>query len=111
MHDLLLENQEQLLPKDLMEYAERLGLDPRRFHDDVKRHVAAAHVAPDVESADLSGVSRTPTFFITDNGTMARTTYRRSPSRSRRPARVAIKTEDPGPLLRRRSRADSGESA
>ncbi|WP_206685819.1 Na+/H+ antiporter NhaA [Kribbella qitaiheensis] len=109
MHDLLLDNQEQLLPKDLMEYAERLGLDPQRFHDDVKRHVAAARVAQDVESADLSGVSGTPTFFI--NGqrhygaydvptlTIAIKTAR---------ARAAIKTDDPGPLLRRRSRADSG---
>ncbi len=30
----------------------------------MKRHVAAARVARDVESADLSGVSGTPTFFI-----------------------------------------------
>lgn len=64
MHDLLLSNQENLQPKDLMSYAEQLGLDNRRIHDEVKRHVAAARVARDVESADLSGVSGTPTFFI-----------------------------------------------
>jgi protein-disulfide isomerase len=105
MHDLLLEHQEDLLPKDLLAYAEQLGLDVQRFHDDVKRHVAAARVAQDVESADLSGVSGTPTFFI--NGqrhygaydvptlTIAIKTAR---------ARVAIKTDDLGPLLRRRPR-------
>ena len=30
----------------------------------MKRHVAAARVAQDVESADTSGVSGTPTFFV-----------------------------------------------
>ncbi|TDD61749.1 Na+/H+ antiporter NhaA [Kribbella antibiotica] len=64
MHDLLLSNQEELQPKDLMSYSEQLGLDNQRIHDEVKRHVAAARVARDVESADLSGVSGTPTFFI-----------------------------------------------
>jgi Na+/H+ antiporter NhaA len=64
MHDLLLANQENLQPKDLLRYAEELGLDHQKLHDDVKRHVAAARVAQDVESADLSGVSGTPTFFI-----------------------------------------------
>ncbi|NUS00258.1 MAG: Na+/H+ antiporter NhaA [Kribbellaceae bacterium] len=64
MHDLLLANQEHLQPKDLIGYAEQLGLDTDRLHDDVKRHVAAARVAQDVESADTSGVSGTPTFFV-----------------------------------------------
>ncbi|WP_328333303.1 Na+/H+ antiporter NhaA [Kribbella sp. NBC_00382] len=64
MHDLLLANQENLKPADLMSYAVQLGLDNDRIHDEVKRHVAAARVAQDVESADLSGVSGTPTFFV-----------------------------------------------
>ncbi|TCC15659.1 Na+/H+ antiporter NhaA [Kribbella sindirgiensis] len=64
MHDLLLANQEKLQPKDLIGYAEQLGLDADRLHDDVKRHVVAARVAQDVESADTSGVSGTPTFFV-----------------------------------------------
>ena len=49
-----------------MRYAEELGLDRDRFHDDLMRHVYAARIAQDVESADLSGVSGTPTFFIND---------------------------------------------
>ncbi|HET6738905.1 MAG TPA: Na+/H+ antiporter NhaA [Kribbella sp.] len=64
MHDLLLANQQNLEPKDLIGYAEQLGLDTDRVHDEVKRHVAAARVAQDVESADTSGVSGTPTFFV-----------------------------------------------
>ncbi|WP_390624295.1 DsbA family protein [Fodinicola feengrottensis] len=31
---------------------------------DLKRHVHAARVAQDLESADLSGISGTPSFFI-----------------------------------------------
>jgi Na+/H+ antiporter NhaA len=64
MHDLLLQRQDALRPNDLMSYAEELGLDGARFHDDLKRHVHSARVDQDVESADLSGVSGTPTFFI-----------------------------------------------
>jgi protein-disulfide isomerase len=64
MHDLLLSRQEDLRPNDLLNYAEELGLDRERFHDDLKRHLHAGRIAQDVESADLSGVSGTPTFFI-----------------------------------------------
>ena len=64
MHDVLLANQENLQAADLMRYADELGLDVKRLHDEVKRHVAAGRVARDVETADLSGVSGTPTFFI-----------------------------------------------
>jgi protein-disulfide isomerase len=66
MHDLLLAHQDNLRPKDLVKYAAELGLDADRFHDDVMRHVHTARIAQDVESADLSGVSGTPTFFIND---------------------------------------------
>jgi protein-disulfide isomerase len=64
MHDLLLTRQDNLTGLDLMRYANEQGLDEKRFHDDVKRHVHAARVAQDVETADVSGVSGTPTFFV-----------------------------------------------
>jgi Na+/H+ antiporter NhaA len=64
MHDLLLANQKHLTPPDLRRYAERLGLDIARFEADVKRRAYEARIAQDVESADLSGVSGTPTFFV-----------------------------------------------
>jgi Na+/H+ antiporter NhaA len=64
MHDLLLEHQDALTPDDLIGYASELGLDVDRFTDDLQKHAGAARVAEDVDGADLSNVSGTPTFFI-----------------------------------------------
>jgi Na+/H+ antiporter NhaA len=64
MHDALLDHQEELGAEDLIRYAEQLGLDMERFNDDLAEHIGAARVAADVDSADQSGVSGTPTFFI-----------------------------------------------
>ncbi|MGH3471262.1 MAG: Na+/H+ antiporter NhaA [Nocardioidaceae bacterium] len=64
MHDVLLAHQDRLRVTDLMTYAEGLGLDVQRFHDDLAHHTHAVRVAQDVESADESGVSGTPTFFV-----------------------------------------------
>ena len=64
MHDLLLEHQDALTPEDLIGYASELGLDVDRFTDDLEKHAGAARVAEDVDGADLSNVSGTPTFFV-----------------------------------------------
>jgi protein-disulfide isomerase len=64
MHDLLLAHQDALTPSDLVSYAERLGLDVDRFAAALGRHAGAARISEDVDGADLSGVSGTPTFFI-----------------------------------------------
>jgi protein-disulfide isomerase len=64
MHELLLGHQDALRAPDLIAYAGQLGLDVERFTDDLRRHTGAARVAEDVDSADLSGVSGTPTFFV-----------------------------------------------
>ena len=64
MHDLLFAHQDALRPNDLVSYAEQLGLDVERFASDLREHAGAARVAEDVDSADLSGVSGTPTFFV-----------------------------------------------
>jgi protein-disulfide isomerase len=64
MHDLLLEHQDELRPADLVGYARSLGLDADRFTEYLRRHQGAARVAEDVDGADLSGVSGTPTFFV-----------------------------------------------
>jgi protein-disulfide isomerase len=64
MHDLLLEHQTALGLDDLIRYADRLGLDVDRFANDLRNSVGATNIADDVDSADLSGVSGTPTFFI-----------------------------------------------
>jgi protein-disulfide isomerase len=64
MHDLLLANQDALRPDDLVGYARQLGLDADQFVNRLRTHGGAARIAEDVDSADLSGVSGTPTFFI-----------------------------------------------
>jgi Na+/H+ antiporter NhaA len=64
MHDLLLERQDALGYRDLVGYARELGLDVERFEDDLRTRGGAGRIAEDVDSADLSGVSGTPTFFI-----------------------------------------------
>jgi len=64
MHDLLLDHQKALRLPDLQRYAGEIGLDLDRFADDLRRHEGAPRIAEDVDSADLSGVSGTPTFFV-----------------------------------------------
>jgi protein-disulfide isomerase len=64
MHDLMFTHQDALTPKDLVSYAAELGLDVEQFASDLASHAGAARVAEDVDSADLSGVSGTPTFFV-----------------------------------------------
>jgi predicted DsbA family dithiol-disulfide isomerase len=64
MYDLLLSHQGELSPRDLVGYATQLGLDAERFRDDLRKREYAARVSEDVASADESGVSGTPTFFI-----------------------------------------------
>jgi Na+/H+ antiporter NhaA/protein-disulfide isomerase len=64
MHDLLMEHQGALTARDLTRYASDLGLDTARFTEDLRNHAGAPRVAEDVDSADLSAVSGTPTFFV-----------------------------------------------
>ena len=64
MHDLMLDNQDRLSAQDIGGYAERLGLDVDRFWDELRRHEYSNRVAEDVATADASGVSGTPSFFI-----------------------------------------------
>jgi protein-disulfide isomerase len=66
MHDVLLEHQDALGYRDLVRDAEQLGLDVERFEEDLRTRAGAARIAQDVDSADLSGVSGTPTFFVND---------------------------------------------
>nr|WP_225947603.1 Na+/H+ antiporter NhaA [Plantactinospora soyae] len=66
MHDLLLDHQDKLVTADLVRYAGELGLDQQRFRDDLRHNVHADRIALHVDSADLSGVSGTPTFFVNE---------------------------------------------
>jgi Na+/H+ antiporter NhaA len=64
MYDLLLAHTDVFTTDDLTGFAEQLGLDVERYWDDIRRHEWAPRIARDVASADASGVSGTPTFFI-----------------------------------------------
>jgi protein-disulfide isomerase len=64
MHDLLITHQDELLPMHIRHYAEELDLDVDRLWREVRERGYAPRVSRDVASADESGVSGTPTFFI-----------------------------------------------
>ncbi|MEU7851426.1 Na+/H+ antiporter NhaA [Micromonospora parva] len=64
MHDLLLAHQDALNPADVLGYAEQLGLDLDSFREHMVKRMGVDRIAEDLDSADLSGVTGTPTFFI-----------------------------------------------
>ena len=64
MHDQLLGHQGALTAKDLIRYAGDLGLSAEPFTRDLRMRAGEARIMTDIDSADLSGVSGTPTFFV-----------------------------------------------
>jgi protein-disulfide isomerase len=64
MHDALYENQESLDEGNLVRAAARLGLERRRFVDELERGVHAPRVREQFMSGVRSGVNGTPTLFI-----------------------------------------------
>jgi Na+/H+ antiporter NhaA len=67
MHDMLMDHQGALTTRDLIGYADTIGLDTDKFAADLRKHVGAYRVAEDIDSADLATVAGTPTFFINGN--------------------------------------------
>jgi Na+/H+ antiporter NhaA len=63
-YDALLAHQGTLAPLELRRHAQELALDVERFWSELRHHEHAPRVAEDVASADASGVSGTPTFFV-----------------------------------------------
>ena len=64
MHDKLIAHQGDLTARDLTRYAEVLGLDTAGFSAELRTAKYAQRVAQDVATADASGVTGTPSFFI-----------------------------------------------
>jgi Na+/H+ antiporter NhaA len=100
MHDLLLRHQDALLMPDLVRYASETGIDPARFSARLASRAEAARVAEDVDSADLSGVSGTPTFFI--NGRRHHGSYDITALTEAVRAAKAASLASAGPATRRR---------
>jgi protein-disulfide isomerase len=96
MYDILLAHQGELTPSSLRRYAQELGLDVERFAEELRRRAHAARVGEDVASADASGVSGTPSFFINGrrhNGVYDAATLSAAVRAAR--ARAAPATEEP----------------
>jgi protein-disulfide isomerase len=64
MYDLLYQNQDQLSPYRLNEYAKEIGLDMGRFNRDIQSKALSSKIEGDIESGLKSGVNGTPTFYI-----------------------------------------------
>jgi len=64
MHDAIFEHQHALEDKDLVAYAEAIGIDPDRVADDLSNGTYVKRVREDFRSGVRSGVNGTPTFFI-----------------------------------------------
>ena len=64
MHDLLFDHQGDLDIEDLIGYAAKLDLDVDRFVDEVESSRNSRRVREDVASAEASGATGTPTFFV-----------------------------------------------
>ena len=63
MYEALL-HADDLSPREVHRMAGELGLDTTRFWDELRQHEYGPRVSEDVASADASGVSGTPSFFI-----------------------------------------------
>jgi Na+/H+ antiporter NhaA len=64
MHDRLFAHADELTPDDLVRHAEALGLDVERFAEDLAERRHARRVDHHILSAEASGATGTPTFFV-----------------------------------------------
>lgn len=64
MHDRLFDHQDQLDPVGLFAHAAALGLDVERFSRELGSRAHARRVRADAGSAQASGATGTPTFFV-----------------------------------------------
>jgi len=64
MHDILFANRTQLSRTNILVWAGRLGLDMKRFTQDLDSEAVKNAVVKDTKDGDKAGVEGTPTFFI-----------------------------------------------
>ena len=63
-HDKLFANQSKIKSEDLNRYAREIGLDMKRFQDDLVSPEVKAIVDADIAEAKSLGVTGTPGFFV-----------------------------------------------
>ena len=64
MHDYLFEHQRALDDSNLLQYAEKVGLDINKFKKEMSGHIYAPQIEESLKSGINSGVEGTPTFFV-----------------------------------------------
>ncbi len=64
MHDAIYENQGRMQDADLINHAQKAGLDVKQFEEDFDKESIQQKVEDDFESGVRSGVNGTPSFFI-----------------------------------------------
>jgi Na+:H+ antiporter, NhaA family len=64
MHDRVFAEPDRLKLDDLVGHAQALGMDAERFLEALRDDVHEAAIDADIDSAERSGVSGTPTFFV-----------------------------------------------
>jgi protein-disulfide isomerase len=63
-HDLLLQNQSHLKPKDLQGYAARLGLDMARYAAEMDDHIYLQRVREHLATGQRNHIRATPSLFL-----------------------------------------------
>jgi len=64
MYDVLFENQSKLAREDLIQYAEKIGLDRDRFNRDLDSDESVKQVEEDLELGRKLGIQGTPNFLL-----------------------------------------------
>jgi protein-disulfide isomerase len=66
MYDLLFLNQARLSGRYLFSFAKDIGLDMRRFEQDIESQAPLSKIEADIEGGLQRGVNETPTFYLND---------------------------------------------
>ena len=66
MAEMLFANQGKLTDRDLLRYADKLGLDTAKYKQDLSEHAHVERVRMDVLSGRDNKVTGTPTYFMND---------------------------------------------
>jgi protein-disulfide isomerase len=64
LHDRLFANRDHLEPSDIDSYAKEIGLDLRKFHEDMQSKATGERIDRDKKLGSDVGVQGTPTIFI-----------------------------------------------
>ena len=64
MYDLLFASQEKFSDTIFFDFAKQLGLDEKKFKDDITKEAYKNRILDDIAAGDKFGINATPTFFL-----------------------------------------------